>query len=344
MPAPMSRTEAMKTKRRAHARRWRRGLRLTGVFLVAAVAVAGVQLSGGPRAQAGVVAPPPIPANGAYLGAFVAPGEGSTQAQSDIRLELSQLGVFSGTIGRPLGLVHVFQNWRNPVRNDVLASVASTGAIPVVDWGCISDTAVIDGSQDALITSYAQSLAAYGRPVFLRWFWEMNLIKLPRTKSCLGTQGASGYVKAWQHIKTIFQQQGATNVAFVWCPSVIKADFASAYYPGNQFVDWIGFDGYDRTQDPTILTSQFLPFYAHWVPNGKPMMMAETGATTDQAAFLANLATTLPKTLPKIKALLYYDSEGTSDWTLANSPGNPGLNQFIAMGQLPYFSYPFVGS
>jgi hypothetical protein len=290
-----------------------------------------------------VSGPPAVPTTGAYLGAFAAPHQSESQAQSDIRQELSQIGNFDGVLGRPLGIVHVYQNWRSPVRDSSLAAFASTGATPIVDWTCTSDASIINGSQDSLITNYAGSLKSYGQPIFLRWFWEMNLVGLPRTSSCLGTLGSAGYVQAFQHIVSIFRQVGATNVAFVWCPSISGSTFGSAYYPGDQFVDWIGWDGYDRKQDPTILQSQFLPFYNHWLPNGKPMMIGETGATIDQATYVANLAATIPSQFPGVKAVIYYDSMSTSDWTLVDAPGNLGLSQFIAMGQLPYFRFPFTG-
>ena len=344
MPGQHSRAHSHRRHAAADRRRARPGRLAAAAVVAVAGVVAAVSLTGGTRAQAGGLAPPPVPAHGSYLGAFAAPDQSPTEAQSDIRLELSQIGTFDGTIGRPLGLVHVFQDWRDPVRTDVLAAFASTGAIPVVDWGCTTDASVISGTQDSLITSYAKSLAAYGRPVFLRWFWEMNLVGLSRTKTCLGSLGASGYTEAWQHIWNIFQQQGATNVAFVWCPSVVIQNYAAPYYPGDKYVDWIGFDGYDRKQDPNMLNDEFLPFYDHWISHGKPMMIAETGATTDQASYLADLATNLPTTFPGIKAVVYYDSVSTSNWTLTDLPGNLGLDQFIAMGQLPYFSYPFVGS
>jgi hypothetical protein len=309
-----------------------------------AAAVAWLALgpvSGLASAGAAPLAPPAIPTTGAYLGAFVAPHQNLNQAQSDVRLELSEIGNFDGVLGRPLGLVHVFQNWRNPVRNAVLAALASTGATPVIDWACTSDASVTNDSQDALITSYARSLAAYGHPVFLRWFWEMNLVNEPRTSACLAGLGANGYVAAWQHIHAIFESVGATNVAFVWCPSIQSMDFAAPYYPGDQYVDWIGFDGYDRQQSSTIITTLFQPFYEHWLPNGKPILIGETGATTDQRSYLAALATQVPADLPGIKAVIYYDSKSTSDWTLADTPGDLGLSQFIDLGELPYFDYPF---
>ncbi len=109
-------------------------------------------------------------------------------------------------------------------------------------------------------------------------------------------------------------------------------------------MDWIAWDGYDRRQDPTMLTTQFLPFYSNWVTHGKPLMIGETGATIDQATYLQNLATNIPLTFPQVKAVVYYDSVSTSDWSLVNVAGNRGLSAFIAMGQLPYFAFPFHGS
>ncbi len=106
-------------------------------------------------------------------------------------------------------------------------------------------------------------------------------------------------------------------------------------------MDWIGFDGYDRHQDPNMLTTLFLPFYNHWLPNGKPIMIGETGATIDQSSYLTNLSVNLPISFPGIHAVLYYDSDSTSDWTLVNSPGNLGLNQFRAMSRQKYFRFPF---
>jgi len=320
----------------------RRG-RLAAIAVAAVLAATAVPAVSATAAGADTLAPPPVPVDGAYLGAFVAPHSSLAQSQHDIRLELSEIGNFDGAFGRPLGLVHVFQNWADPVKNSVLAAFASTGATPVIDWSCTSDASVISGSQDALITSYATALKSYGRPVFLRWFWEMNLTNEPRVSGCLGSLGSTGYVQAWQHIWTIFHQVGATNVAFFWCPSIQGTNFAAPFYPGDQYVDWIGFDGYDRNQDPNMLTTEFLPFYQHWLPNQKPMMIGETGATIDQAAYLSRVAAALPVTFPDIKALLYYDSASSSDWTLVNAPGNLGLDQFIAMGELPYFAYPFAG-
>lgn len=348
-PVVTTRTELRRTAARARVRRM-----AVAVAAVVALAAAGTTVAHVATAATGAPTPraaasstlvqPAVPQDSTYLGAFVAPHLGEDQAQSDVRQELAQLGNFDGAIGRSLGLVHVYQPWANPVRPSTLAALSATGATPFIDWTCTSDASIISGNQDALITSYAQALKAYGRPVFLRWFWEMNLTGLPRSSGCLGTGGAAGYVLAWQHIWTIFHEVGATNVAFVWCPSILGTSSAQPYYPGDSYVDWIGWDGYDRKQDPNMLKTEFLPFYQAWVTHGKPMMIGETGATTDQATYLDQLTATLPVTFPQVHAVLYYDSKSTSDWTLVDTPGQAGFTQFTTMAQTPYFEFPYSGT
>ena len=99
-----------------------------------------------------------------------------------------------------------------------------------------------------LIVATAQAVKAFGKPMFLRWNWEMNL---SNGAKCMGTgttaQQEAGYIGAWQNIYTIFKAQGVTNVSWLWNPGGGPADADPApYYPGSAYVDWIGFDGYDK--------------------------------------------------------------------------------------------------
>ena len=96
----------------AHVRRRRPSRMAVGAAVVVASLVATL-LSPTPGYSA-TPSPPPVPSTGAYLGAFVAPHQSLGKSQTDIRLELSEIGNFDGVFGRPLGLVHVFQNWSQP--------------------------------------------------------------------------------------------------------------------------------------------------------------------------------------------------------------------------------------
>lgn len=283
---------------------------------------------------------PPIPTDGVYLGGWVDPNLREESQPDSTLSELAQMPEFQAAIGRPLAIVHTYQSWLLHVQNQTLSALAANGAIPIIDWACGDyDANIIAGRDDAMISAFAQQLAQYGRPVFLRWYWEPNLHNNNYT-SCIGGLGPQGYAQAWQHIWTLFQEAGATNVAFVWCPGISGTQSGlGAFYPGSQYVDWIGVDGYDRTHaGSTVFASNFGAFYAKWSLKGLPMMIAETGATNDQASYLAGVEADLASQFPDIKAFLYFDGRSHSNWSLEYGSGSTGLAQFTQMANTPYFS------
>ena len=236
----------------------------------------------------GVGEPPAVPTNGAYLGAWLHPT--TAAGGSAFAVEQKTIPAVTAVTGRQLGILHIYSSWSQPAPVADLAAVSAAGSIPLLDWGCGDGTqAITSGADDQLITAYAQALRSFGKPVLLRWCWEMNLVALHPD---IGAP--SDFVAAWIHIWNIFHQQGVTNVSFVWCPGVSGVD-PTPYYPGDQYVDWIGFDGYDRTGSTTF-TEVFADSYDQWVGHGKPMMVAETGSRApDQAAYLESIGTGMPR-------------------------------------------------
>jgi hypothetical protein len=270
--------------------------------------------------------PPPIPATGTYLGAWLHPG--ARGQGSSFAIEQATLPSVVAATGRPLRLLHIYAPWARPAPVASLRAVASAGSTPILDWGCGPDVAHLSaGTDDRVISTYASDLRAYGAPVLLRWCWEMNLVKLHPQVG-----GPSGFTSAWTHIRSLFQTAGATNVAFVWCPALTGVD-PQPYFPGAAQVDWIAVDGYDRNGTQTF-ASLFSPFYRAWVGQSKPMMVGETGAAgSAQAPFIDSIATGV-MSLPAIKAVAYFDAPGPlSDWQF-----NPeGLQAFARLASLSYF-------
>ena len=90
----------------------------------------------------------------------------------------------------------------------------------------------------------------------------------------------AAYIAAWRHIRTIFQQLGVKNAAFVWCPNVGDLGTGSwtDWYPGDDDVDWIGVDAY---LDPANAGSYISgpggldAVAAFAAQEGKPAMLAE---------------------------------------------------------------------
>ena len=113
----------------------------------------------------------------------------------------------------------------------------------------------------------------------------------------------------------IFEEVGATNVSWVWCPNV---DFANKLtslpelYPGNSYVDWTCLDGYDWGSNPAGASSGdgwqrfdqiFQSTYneiVNTVAPGKPMIIGEVGSTEDggsKAAWISNMLSEIRPTI-----------------------------------------------
>jgi hypothetical protein len=281
------------------------------------------------------------PATGVYLGAYVNPF--ARDGGGSIEQVLPDLPGFTSEMGRSPAIVSVYQPWNERwVRNELLAQVADGyGAIPMVSWHC-GDTNenVVNGTADSVIFDLAYQLRDYGRPVLLRWFWEPNLLA---NRECLGPgtalEVAERYRAAFARIVAIFRLVGANNVALVWCPSTAQvAAPMQHFYPGDDSVDWIGADGYSRNGlGAAAFAEQFGRWYDLFAGTGKPLIVAETGATTDQADFLRGVGELLPRDFPQVKALVYFDAAGEIDWRL-RSYGGAGVGAFAALGQSPHFA------
>ena len=309
-------------------------------------------LSGG-QPSTSLLSPPPIPQKGAYLGAWVNPAKESDQVMvsGGTSVEISQLSQFQTDLGGRLpGVLNFYAEFLDPFPLATLQAIEAKGSIPLISWGGASSCAtssipsgqytsgIAAGQYDQQINQYANSLKAFGHPVFVRWFWEMNLGK--KNDPCNGSAGASGYVAAWRHIYTLFHQAGATNVAFVWCPSIAGVTTTSTedFYPGADYVDWIGVDGYLKDQNNASSFAELLgPWYAKYATYQKPLIVGETGAPQDdQADYFNGIGQSVPTQFPGLKAILYFDAPGKNgDWSLSQ----PGLTAFAQLLANPYFAF-----
>lgn len=117
---------------------------------------------------------------------------------------------------------------------DALAMKYPNSALSV---GLSLDVAsVLAGAADVQIDALFAALAAYPRPVFLRLGPQFDL----------ATNGLEpeGYVAVWKYIHNANQESGAKNIALVWhsagtCESPFGGYPAEAWYPGDEYVDWV---------------------------------------------------------------------------------------------------------
>ena len=157
------------------------------------------------------------------------------------------------------------------------------------------------------------------------------------------------FIAAYRHIHDLFVAAGATNALWVFCPNVDSVPNESwnqwqNYYPGDAYVDWMGFDGYNWGTVQTTSTWQSFPtiagqIYSGLAAKGKPIMIPETASAElggDKAAWIAGILPSLKTTFPGVKALVWFQMNKETDWRIDSSPASEAA--FVTMAKDPYFN------
>jgi beta-mannanase len=216
-----------------------------------------------------------------------------------------------------------------------LSALEGTGITPIITWepelstGGIPLSQIAAGDYDGYITASAQLAAAWKGTVFIRFAHEMNLPGSLFGNGIAG-QTPADYIAAWRHVVTIFRDNGATNVQWVWSPNVYcngQCPFTQ-FYPGDSYVNWVGLDGYNygpSLNNPwTSLLNIFQGSYAAITAlTKKPLMIAETASAEtggSKAAWITQgFLTDIPTYLPRVRAVVWFNRVKETDWRVNSS-------------------------
>jgi hypothetical protein len=287
------------------------GIGVAAASVAVAVVVAGCT-SGGAETPGGgsggaAVAPgrgPAPPAAGAYFGAWVKPPDLSQPSR------YAAVETRERELGRPFDIVNTYRTWHEDFPKESDNRFMSGGRFMMLSWNGIDTKEIASGAQDKVIRQRARALKKLGKPLFLRWQWEMER---PNIRNKI--HSAADYIAAWKHIRAVFAEERVTNASWVWCPTAkgFGPDRAGDYYPGDDQVDWICVDAYPGLEyDYRDLADVLAPFMA-WAKGhpSKPIMIGEYGVPRSygprRAEWLGKAAAVLRN--PRIKAVLYYDSD-----------------------------------
>ena len=321
-------------------------LAVTAGVVLLLVGVAGYLLVGrsrpplpaGPPVATGSVVPatatpPTPPTHGAWIGAWVQPTSWDATGRT------SAVTQFEQQLGRHLDLVHTYHPFGEPFPSPAEAQWLAQGRRLLISWAGADTQQIVAGVYDDQIRAQAQELRTLDQPVLLRWRWEMNRPNLHGE-----IHDAQTYVAAWQRIHTIFEQEGATNVGWVWCPMArgFTADNGPAYYPGDDQVDWLCADVYAGPNNESFANVS-APFRAWAAGIAKPVMIGELGAQRPGTAERQQWWTAAFETVrawPQVKAVVLFESRGSPvepyDLALVDDPVL--LATVKALVAQPYFA------
>jgi hypothetical protein len=258
---------------------------------------------------------------------------------------------FEGLAGKELSLVNFFSPFANcstspcsfyEFPTGVMERIRQHGAIPVLSWSSQSIPSstnephfqlgvVSNGTYDSYIREFAEGVKAWGHPFFLRFNWEMNGNWFPWSEGANGNQ-ADQYVAAWRHVHDIFSEVGADNVTWVWCPYVDLEGALhnlSSLYPGDEYVDWTGLDGYNWgprrggwVSFNDVFESTYSAIISSIAPD-KPMLIGEMGSTENggsKAEWISEALQAIPASYPAIRGMLWFDTyDDGMDWPIETS-------------------------
>ena len=257
------------------------------------------------------------------------------------------------------------------------SNIASRDAVPLITWmpynNALPDANVLEeiaaGQWDAYIDSWIDGLknwrnsypAGSEPSVLLRFGHEFNGNWYP-----WGNQ-PDALKTAWRYLHTRFDAAGLNDVVgWVWCANNVDVDSyndVTAYYPGDDVVDWLSLDGYNwgsnysfsswKSFDETF-SQQYVKMVTAY-PD-KPVMLAEVSsaephdvpdvnwgqdgddsdAAQSKAAWITDMMQSVQSNYPAIKSIVWFNTNKELDWGL-NLSGNTGLNEYNASVSTDYF-------
>lgn len=255
----------------------------------------------------------PIPPAG-YLYHGVYPG-GVTGEEDD--LTLADLQAYEQAAGKRAAWVYFSHNWYHG-RDFPIATatwIRDTGSLPYIRLMLRSDAEqdhaepvytlarIIQGDFDLELHAWCRAAAEFGTPVLAEYGTEVNGEWFPWNGAWNGGGKVNGYgdptqpdgperfQDTYRHIIQICRDEGAGNLT--WLFHVNDSDYPDepwntleAYYPGDEWIDWIGVSVYgaqipldDEWPDFTYAMDAVYPRLTALAPD-KPIVLLEFGVTS----------------------------------------------------------------
>jgi hypothetical protein len=255
--------------------------------------------------QSSDAAQPSVPLDGVMTGAYIDFGE------KEDEVSLEKIEAFEQLVGKHQAIIASSSFWGEgtfPAANVRL--IARHGALPLVFWSPwdrpykegrgpdkYSLTSIVAGTHDEYIDQWADAAKEFGQPMIVSFANEMNGSWFPWSGVLYGGsqpaqgggfQGPETFKAAWRHVVDRVRARGATNVKWVLHLMDFSTpnedwNMAAQYYPGPDYVDWLGFSLYGA-QFPS--DDHFPDFFScfDWpyteltrVDPNKPIMVCEWG-------------------------------------------------------------------
>jgi hypothetical protein len=251
-----------------------------------------------------------------------------------------ELAAVTSLVGAQPSIVLAFSDFTAAPPISGLTTVRDAGADPVVtwepwrylggdnyDWSAFTMASIISGAHDDYLYRWADELAAWGSTVYLRFAHEPNGTWYPWSPA--GGTSRQTYIEAWRHVRGIFTSKNVQNVQWIWAPNIAGNGAALAdWYPGDEFVDVVGIDGYNwgtsiaggTWTSPDDLFGPSLDQIRDFAPD-KPILVTEVGSAEQGGSkpeWIGDLVEYLDGAA-SVSGFVWFDYNKEADWRLGSS-------------------------
>lgn len=259
------------------------------------------------------------PETGCILGAYLDLDPNLTESYRDSNERIHKLPEpWEKVVGRRHGMYFFYLGYGRDVPVDWVQKLASTDRFVHI---AVEPNDGLDAiTEGATLYALADALASTKAKIFLRFGSEMNGPWVPYHGD------PAKYVEKFRLVCDVMRER-APNVAMVWCPYTTPKTHIRDYYPGDEWVDWVGVNMYNVTyfdQNPKlpakhIKPTDMLDFVYKNYADRKPIMIGEYATThysplenktyPEWARNNINLLySALPTKYPRVKAINYFNS------------------------------------
>jgi len=246
-----------------------------------------------------------------------------------------QAAEFEKKIGKKMNLVATFVHWGNEKEfpQDLANYARKNGQTLVIYWEAMdynhpdvdnnpdySYDRILSGFWDDYFKTFAQSVKNYGGPVILIPFEEANGDWYPWSATKNGNT-VDKYLRAFRYIYGFFQN--VTNVKIAWDINQESApntpeNSLSAYYPGNEYVDYVGTNGFNFDSPWQSFDQIFNRALTYLNTLSKPVYifsMACAQGPKKSAWIQDALQVQMPK-YSRLKGFVWFNENKEKDWRI----------------------------
>lgn len=271
---------------------------------------------------------PWIPANlgkweppyGCYLGGFIDRDERLGEPFQDENSQTHQNpDAFARLVGKKHATLFCYLAYGRPFPKKWVERLKQQQIATHIAWEPNRGLGDVQGN--TYLREFALACAEARCPIFLRFASEMN-------GDWTAYHGDPALYRAkWIIVASVFRQL-APNVALVWCVNSIPEKNIADYYPGDDYVDWVGINFYSVPFYDNIVSrpgladnpADTLKYVYGKYATKKPIAICEFGAShlskadgKDRSAWAAKkiheLYASLPRLYPRVKFVDIFDMD-----------------------------------